>query len=747
MSAKAQAKTGALLVEARTEELPPQLLGGLANQFPDSLLTNLQKAGFADAESFREKDAEGNPKLLATPRRIVAALKNIRRAAPDRMLTRRGPQVAAALDKDGKPTKALEGFLRATNSRVGDLRKVTEKGKEYFAVDLREEGGTLDGKLAAIVQETLLSLNAPRLMRWGDNNWRFIRPLRGMVMLWETEEIAGEVMGVKAGRTTQGHRFLSDGAVKIESAEEYESAMKKAQVIVDYRVRFEKIWRALLKAAKENGGQLGERPETFSPENGELVEDIVAICEFPHVYCGNIRPEFMNIPDFCFDLCLRKHQWCFPLEKHGGGRLPQFLFVADNAPKNSAEMLQGFERVLSARLSDVAFYLAEDRKVSLDENREKLKRITYHEKLGSQFDRAERVYGLTATFAGIMDLSARERQDAVKAAYVFLADLPTLIVGEYPELQGYVAAEYYANSDVKRILTEVNAEEMREGSYPDTDCLLLAIHMEKMAGMFTADEKPTGDKDPHGLRASASRVANLLMECDVDLNALIQASLFIFIRTVENHNDEMYDFIVERSRRHFELPPKYVVTDDFYRNPDMDKFHENIVEIEAPTKSDLEVEKLTIDAVLCQRPSRLLGLKAKVRALQEFADDSRAQTLIAANKRINNIFRKSKVTLESLPPVSDTLFEHEEESALFRTVHALGGESAALIKKAEETNSLERYGEALRVISTAAAPVDAFFDKVMVNADDEKIRANRFALLAELRALLNQVADISKLAG
>ena len=234
MSAKAQTKTGALLVEARTEELPPQLLGGLANQFPDSLLTNLQKAGFADAESFREKDADGNPKLLATPRRIAALLKNIRRAAPDRALTRRGPQVAAALDKDGKPTKALEGFLRATNSQIGDLRKVTEKDKEYFAADLREEGGTLDGKLAAIVQETLLSLNAPRLMRWGDNDWRFIRPLRGMVMLWETEEIAGEVMGVKAGRTTQGHRFLSDGAVEIESAEEYESAMKKAQVIVDF---------------------------------------------------------------------------------------------------------------------------------------------------------------------------------------------------------------------------------------------------------------------------------------------------------------------------------------------------------------------------------------------------------------------------------------------------------------------------------------------------------------------------------
>ena len=730
--------TGTLLVEARTEELPPQLLRGLAAQFPQTLLANLRRSGFADDESFPETDdgeRNGNPKLLATPRRIVALLRNIRRAAADRMLVRRGPQVTAALDKDGRPTKALEGFLRATGKTVGDLRKLSERGREYFAVDLRESGGTLESKLAAIVQESLLSLNAPRLMRWGANDWRFIRPLRGLAMLWESEAIAGEVMGVKSGRETLGHRFMSEGPVGIPSAGEYEGVMEGAKVIVDFHARRQKIENMLWEAAEEQGAKLGPFARKFSPENGALVDDVSTICEFPRVHCGGVRPEFMVIPDFCFDLCLRKHQWCFPLINRADERLPQFLFVADNAPDDSAEMVRGFERVLAARLADVAFYLAEDRKVSTEENREKLKRIVYHEKLGSQFDRVERIRKLTDEFARILQLDGENRRNIARAAQLYKLDLPTLMVGEYPELEGQVAAECYADRDIGWLLAASDEECLAEAPMsPASFCLRLADHMEKLAGMFAAGDKPTGDKDPHGLRASAAIVADFLMECDVDLNALIKASLSIFPQAAENCGDEIYDFIVERSRRHFQMPV-------FWAD------NGKIVDEDNLTEEELQADKLTIDSVLSLRPSRLYGLKWKIGALQNFAGEPQANILIAANKRINNIFRKSGVDLESLPSVSDALFEHEEERALFQATRALRDESAALIKEAEETGLSERYGEALRVISNAAAPVDAFFDKVMVNADDEKVRANRFALLAELRALLNQVADISKLAG
>ena len=749
MSAKAQTKTGALLVEARTEELPPppllvearteelppQSRGGLANQFPDSLLTNLQKAGFADAESFREQDAEGNPKLLATPRRILALLKNIRRAAPDRTLTRRGPQVAAALDKDGKPTKALEGFLRATNSRIGDLRKVTEKGKEYFAVDLREEGGTLDAKLAAIVQETLLSLNAPRLMRWGDNDWRFIRPLRGVVMLWETEEIAGEVMGVKAGRTTQGHRFLSDSAVEIQSAEGYEKAMEETgRVIVDYDVRIRKIADQCKTVAQHFDGQ-PRGPSFRDCHTFPKLDDVnAAMAEFPRVYCGEISPKFMNIPEDFFNLCLRKHQRCFPMETSAHERLPNFLYVADNEPEDEAQMTHGFERVIAARLADVAFYLAEDKKIPLEENIERLKRIVYHEKLGSQFNRAERIREIAAKVGVMMNLGESEKKNLDRAAFICKADLPTLMIGEYPELEGVIAAEYYAESNAK--VWEIVRQQMPiPMSHPSPSVLALqfANFMEKIAGMFWAGEKPTGDKDPHGLRGMAAYVAYHLLELgtlirngshvpkqNLQVRELIGAALSVFPDSPPKCADEIYDYLIERVRQN-------------------------------PMLATGNQQSAELDAVLSRKPRAFSGILPTLRALGEFKKMSEAAVLVDANKRVNNIFRKSGVTSESLPELDDSLFECDEERELSQKIKAAKRDNDIYADKANSSATVneaeECYRLALESLATIAAPLAAFFDKVMVNADDEKIRANRFALLAELRALLNQVADISKLAG
>ena len=724
MSAKAQTKTGALLVEARTEELPPQLLGGLANQFPDSLLTNLQKAGFADAESFREKDADRHPKLLATPRRIAALLKNIRRAAPDRTLTRRGPQVAAALDKDGKPTKALEGFLRATNSQIGDLRKVTEKDKEYFAADLREEGGTLDGKLAAIVQETLLSLNAPRLMRWGDNDWRFIRPLRGMVMLWETEEIAGEVMGVKAGRTTQGHRFLSDGAVEIESAEKYESAMKKAQVIVDFNVRRKIIADELIRAAEKLDAWVfpNNKVDTFLStwdDSGDILDwncflrdEVAEICENPTIVRGDIAEKFLRLPAKCVGLCMQNHQKFFPLAlKEDSASInlsPHFLAVADNAPKDLSEIVGGYNRVLAARLADMEFYLREDSKLSEEESREKLKRIACHEKLGSQFDRAERIRAIARAFSQMQGTSDEEVD---RAAAICKLDLPTLTVGEHPELAGYVAGICFANDKVqiRRAVEDHERIGFRGGNIGKI--LTLANHMEKIVGFFGIGEKPTGSKDPFALRRSAANVSSILMHSNLQCNELIDAAKEGFDGLSLPHFDrkEIHDYIADRLRQ-----------------------NSSILQTGAGTTE--------LNAILSKSPLHFNNVKATAEALVQFAKMPEAATLIEANKRINNIFRKSEVNEKDLPKVNDGLFEHKEERVLKKEQHKVAVKAASMVMAGNRESTL-------LALSSLAAPLDAFFDKVMVNADDENIRANRFALLAELRALLNQVADISKLAG
>ena len=723
----ASAKTGALLIEARTEELPPQLLPDLADQFPDSLLTNLKRAGFADDDSHREQDGDGRPKLLATPRRVAALLKNIRRAAPDRMLTRRGPQVASALDKDGRPTKALEGFLRATGSQFGDLRKLTERGREYFAVDLRETGGTLDAKLAGIVQETLLSLNAPRLMRWGDNDWRFIRPLRGVVMLWEKDAIAGEVMGVQAGRTTLGHRFMSEGAVEIASATEYESAMRGARVVADLKARRENIADELIREAERLGAwvfwnnEVGGAPLSldgsgdFLESNSSLQGKVATLCENPKVVCGSVGEQFSKLPVKCVALCMQKHQRFFPLGKKGKMDAPvelspHFLAVADNAPEDMSGIADGYNRVLSARLADLAFYLEEDRKADEDECREKLKRIVYHEKLGSQFDRVGRIRAIARAFAKIFAKMYGENEEVDeevdRAADICKLDLPSLTVGEHPELAGYVAALCFADND--RIRKAVEYHE-RMGWDKVGKILALANHMEKLVGFFGIGEKPTGSKDPFGLRRSAADVASILMGISLRCDALIDAARESFGELPHFDRDEIHGYIAERLRQH-----------DF------------ILKSGAGT--------MEMNAILSKPPSSFGDVADKAMALADFRKLPEAAALIEANKRINNIFRKSGANPDDLPEVDGALFQHEEEKRL-------DSERREVAKQTADRMAEKDFGAALRALSSLAAPLDAFFEKVMVNADEPEIRANRFALLAELRKLLNQVADISKLAG
>ena len=707
----ANSKSGALLVEARTEELPPQLLPDLANQFPDSLLTNLKRAGFADDDSHREQDGDGRPKLLATPRRVVALLKNIRRAAPDRMLTRRGPQVASALDKDGRPTKALEGFLRATGSQFGDLRKLTERGREYFAVDLRETGGTLDAKLAGIVQETLLSLNAPRLMRWGDNDWRFIRPLRGVVMLWEKDAIAGEVMGVQAGRTTLGHRFMSEGEVEIWSATEYESAMEGAGVVADLKARTRMIGDELEKAAEKLDAHFG----SFRKSNSHLQTEVGTLCENPKVVRGDIGEEFLKLPAACVAFCMQNHQRFFPLErKKKSGEAaelsPHFLAVSDNAPEDMSGIADGYNRVLSARLADLAFYLGEDRKAVEHECREKLKRIVYHEKLGSQYDRAERIRAIAAVFSRDADPLIRKGVD--RAAAICKLDLPFLTVGEYPELAGYVAALCFADDDEIDLAVQIHerAEEGMELRQGDVGLYLtLANHLEKLVGLFGVGEKPTGSRDPFGLRRSAARVAFILLTHFLPCDALIDAARESFGELPHFDRDEIHGYIAERLRQH-----------DF------------ILKSGAGT--------MEMNAILSKPPSSFGDVAEKAMALADFRKLPEAAALIEANKRINNILRKSGANPDDLPKVDAALFQHEEEKRL-------DSERREVAEQTADRMAEKDFGAALRALSSLAAPLDAFFEKVMVNADEPEIRANRFALLAELRKLLNQVADISKLAG
>ena len=738
---------GTLLVEARTEELPPQLLRGLAAQFPQTLLANLRRSGFADDESFPETDdgeRDGNPKLLATPRRIVALLRNIRRAAADRMLVRRGPQVTAALDKDGRPTKALEGFLRATGKAVGDLRKLSERGREYFAVDLRESGGTLDDRLAAIVQESLLSLNAPRLMRWGANDWRFIRPLRGLAMLWESEAIAGEVMGVRSGRTTLGHRFMSEGPVEIRSAGGYEGVMEGAKVVVDFDARKKSIVGQMEKMRgagefvdpDETKGGMGNAPAPIVREDNPLLAEVAAICEWPAVHRLPISyGDAFSAPLVCVKACIGEQQKGF-LVDGGEAPLADCFVIADNAPENPEAILRGFKSVINARLRDIQFYHEADRKLSLAACCEKLRSIAYHSKLGSQHDRVERVRKIAASIAKRVSLPADEMKDVHKAIQISKAALPTLMIGEYPTLAADMAADYFCQGGLGHLQGLVRQHEGKAQAHKGRKeiCVCVSFHMERLVGMFGVGEFPTGSKDPHGLRMSAVSVVNSLHGLrgsisaggGIFLDSLVSDTVGVF---VEKFGDEfrkaeepVFQFIVERAKH----------------APIFSKFRREVA-----------------DAVLAHRPLNFIFAVAKAEALKKM-DLALARNLAEPRRRIDNIFRKSGMDIRKMPPVDESLFQQGEETDLFSAVQSQRTKVDEHVASAErETSPSEldllwrrkSYRKALEETAKLARHVEEFFESVLINVDDEKIRVNRFALLAELRALLDRVVDISKLAG
>lgn len=734
MSAKTAAPT-TLLVEIRTEELPPKLLWRLADDFPDSLLAKLQKAGFADANSRRIKHLHGAAKKLATPRRIVAVLENIHAASPAKEIVRRGPQIAACRDSANTPSKALLGFMHSVGATCeNDLMEITENGKTYIAWKGEQAGRNLADDLAALVENVLLNLPAPRLMRWGDNDFKFIRPLRGSLMMHGEKTITGKIMNIIAEKHTFGHPFLSPDKIFIKTAGDYEAAMKKCQVLADMDGRRENIREQM--TGKDLGASesvlMDDEPEAATtrmgvvpaaknqvPADGPLLREVTAMCEYPLVHVRTIDKEFMELPVFFIAECVKKHQRAFPfMERHTGKLLDRYCLVADNEPKSPAHMLRGYDAVLRARLCDLRFYCHEDRKNPLTHYVEKLKLTVFHQKLGSQHDRIGRVCKIAAAInKSFYELAFAEAEIAA-AARKNLAPLATLMGGEYPALREEIAWEYFAGEDKK--------EALHEREYKLFYFINICYCLEKLVGMFGADKKPTGSKDPHGLKSAAYSVARELISADAlfahlpDIKEIIAVAVESFAGKIGDPRHEVYEFMLERIR--FALSPQAPLRQNGWA---------------APT---LKSNPAILEAVLSQKPHDFRNFAKKINALGRFISDAEkeSQTLAAANKRINNIFRKSDIAADSLPAPEPSLFAEDAERSLWNTVCQLKEQTAAAIKKHD-------FESALKTLAAAAPPADAFFERVLVNAADPKIRENRFALLKELRALLNCVADISRL--
>jgi glycyl-tRNA synthetase beta chain len=675
-----------LLVELLTEELPPKALKRLSQAFCGALTEDLREDGLL-AEQHETK-------AFATPRRLAASISGVLAKAPDKVIDIQGPNVKAGLD-------AATGFARKHGIEVKDLKQIdTPKGR-VFACSKMAAGTHLETNLALKVEEALKRLPIPKTMRWGNGEVQFARPVHRLVMLYGARPLSGAVFGVDSSDETLGHRFLSDGAIELKSAVDYERALEKGKVIVDFAKRRAEIIRQLEEAAAS---------ETLVV-NDSLLDEVTALVELPTVYSAAFDAAFLAVPEECLILSMQQHQKYIPLrDKATGKLLPRFLFVSNIETKEPREIVHGNERVLRARLSDAKFFYDQDRKTRLDARVPRLAKVVYVNKLGSQLDRVERITKLSGAIARELnsDVAAAER-----AAYLSKADLLTEMVGEFPELQGTMGRYYALNDGEPEEISDAieqhywprfSGDRLPEGVSACT--VALAEKLDTIAGLFGMGQQPTGDRDPFGLRRAGLGIVRIILEKRLPVLSDTLVGLAFKAQPSTGTLDAGTDalgFLNDRLRGY----------------------------LREQGHSAQEVE-----TVLSAGTLRLAEVPAVLEAVKKFQQLPEAADLAAANKRIVNIIRKAGV--DRVNADASTLVEPAER-ALFDALQGLKPEVEARFKSHD-------YTGALQVLAQLKKPVDTFFDKVMVMTDDARVRDNRLALLGDLKALMNRVADISKLA-
>jgi glycyl-tRNA synthetase beta chain len=691
-----------LLIELLTEELPPKSLTKLGLSFLEQMQKSLAEAGFIAPDNTGQ--------YFATPRRLALEFKDCLETQPDRTIEKKGPAVSSGVGADGTATKALEGFMRGAGVAFSQLEKVSDGKTEYFAIRLHKPGERLDAVLGQLVEAALKKLPVAKLMRWGNSEVQFVRPVHGLVLLHGTRVVLGSALGLTSGNTTRGHRFMSAGAITLSNADDYAATLEQqGRVMVSFGQRREKI-RAQLDAAA------GQR--TWLQDNA-LLDEVTALVEYPAVYEAGFEEEFLAVPQECLILTMKANQKYFPLmdSAAANARLTnRFLVVSNMQVDDPSHIITGNARVVRPRLADAKFFFETDKKTPLSARIGKLASVVYHNKLGSQGERVDRLIKLAAAIARRLNAAGLPTDigEAERAALLAKADLVTDMVGEFPELQG-IMGRYYALNDGESATVAAaveahyrprfNGDALPQGTVAAT--VALADKLDALIGFFGIGQIPTGDKDPFGLRRAALGVLRILMETPlpVNLTDLIEDAAAGFAPALLTHECRIAsaDFFRERLR--------------------------NLLR-------DAGHEPNAVDAVLAQNPTHMDEVPQRLAAVKAFALLPAAAALAAANKRIVNILKKS--TEQVSPTVNPALLQEAAEKTLFAEVEKL----APMIEAHMTTGD---YTTALKTLANVRSAVDAFFADVMVNADDAAIRANRLALLARLAGLMNCVADISRL--
>lgn len=677
------------LVELGTEELPPKALKTLSEAFLAGIEKGLNDAGLGYAGA----------RVFAAPRRLAVLVEQLATQQPDRSVNLDGPPLQAAFDADGEPTQAALGFARKCGVDLAEIDRSGPKLKFSRTI----EGQPAAQLLPGIVEASLNDLPIPKRMRWAARKEEFVRPTQWLVMLFGERVIDCEILAQRAGRESRGHRFHSPGQVRISSPAGYLEDLRGAHVIADFAERRELIAKRVEQLASEQNGTAIVPPA--------LLDEVTALVEWPVPLVCSFEERFLEVPQEALISTMQDNQKYFCLLDANGKLLPRFITVANIESKDPAQIVSGNEKVVRPRLTDAEFFFKQDKKQPLERFNDRLKNVVFQAQLGTVFDKAERVSRLAGLIA---ERTGGDKARAMRAGLLSKADLATEMVGEFPEMQG-IAGYYYALNegepeDVALALNEQYMPRGAGGELPSTltgAAVAVADKLDTLVGIFGIGMLPTGSKDPYALRRAALGVLRILIEKQLDLN-LVEAVNFAigqFGTQVKSAGlaDQVLEFIFDRLRARYE---------------------------------DEGVDVAAYLSVRAVQPGSALDFDQRVQAVQAFRRLPEAEALAAANKRVSNLLAKFEAKLPEA--VEPRWFDNATEFSLYSAIQQ--AEQAV-----QPLAAARQYREALERLAHLRGPVDAFFEAVLVNAEDVSVRANRYALLARLRGLFLGVADISAL--
>ena len=692
-----------LLVELQTEELPPKALKKLSEAFAQNLTKSLASQHFLEEGS--------QTTVFGSPRRLAALVTKVLAKSPDQAFKQKLVPVKVGLDADGNPTPALEKKMKALGivADVKSLKRVDDGKNEQLFYEGIRPGVALAQGLQTALDAAAFNLPIPKVMHYqladGQTTVSFVRPAKHLVALYGDEVVPVSLLGLSADRVTSGHRFHTQGLISLRTADGYEEQMMtEGKVMPSFAKRREKIVHDVTEGAREIHG------EAIMPE--DLIDEVTALTEWPVIYQSSFEEEFLKVPQECLILTMQQNQKYFAVQDEKGRLMNRFFLVSQLEAKDGGEAISsGNARVVRARLADAKFFYDQDRLQTLESRIPLLKNVVYHNKLGTQAERVERVKAIAAKVA---DLIGADRDKAVRAAQLAKVDLLTQMVGEFPELQG-IMGEYYAlhdgeSEEVALAIREHYQPRFAGDALPSTPVSLavaLADKLETLSGLFGIGQMPTGDKDPFALRRHALGVLRMLIEkrLNVAITDLVNIGYEAMkeVANIKDARDELLAFFEDRLRVMFK---------------------------------DKGYSAQEVDAVLATHPTTVLDVPARLEAVRAFGELPEAEALAAANKRIGNIIKKSAPETDA---VDEALFDSDAEKALYSAL-------CEAEPRAKADYEAGRYTELLKSLAPMKAPVDRFFEDVMVNVEDAKVRANRLALLWRLHRTMNMVAELSRLA-